>query len=297
MASATTDILERVRRAAIGAVAYGDVFGYPLDAGEVHRYLHGVSASSAVTTSALERAVGGPLSYRDGCYTLHGREELVAQRHSRADHARKLWPVAIRYGRLIATLPFVKMVAVTGSLAWNNVEPGGDIDYLVVTEPDRLWSCHWMIAVLTETVRRAGVPLCPNYLISERALELHDRNLYTAYELAQMKPIAGYATYRRMRELNRWSDDFLPNTAPLQPVVDAASIPFAGVSRLVEHALRTKIGAKLEQFEMHYRIRKWTRIGAESSETEYGVDCCKAHTSAHKTKILAALAERIRGLE
>ena len=297
--------LRAVQRAAIRAVAYADIFAYPLDADEVHRYLHGVVATRADTIAALEQAsgAGGPLRHRDGFYTLRGREELVARRHAHAENAARLWPVALWYGRLLAKLPFVRMVAVTGSLAWNNVTADGDIDLLVVTEPDRLWVCHWMIAVLTETVRLGGVPLCPNYILSERALALTDHNLYTAYELVQMKPIAGYDTYRRIREENAWASAFLPNTPALEPSVAdtwpahaGSGALFVRAARLVEPLLRSSFGSMLDQLEMKYRIRKWTRHGA-GTETEYGPNCCKAHTSAHKTRILTEFTERLERLE
>ena len=308
MASATTQISDArmVQRAAVRAVAYADVFGYPLDAGQIHRYLHGIAATEAATRSALERAVGGALAHRDGFYMLRGREHLADERRRRAEHATALWPVAVWYAQQFASLPFVRMVAVTGSLAWDNVEAGGDIDYLVVTEPDRLWVCRWFVAVLTETVRLAGVPLCPNFIISERALAMKDRNLYTAYELAQMRPISGFDTYREMREANRWVQTFLPNTPPNQPAEHDRWPPHAGAgrllvraARLLEPVLRSRIGATLDRLEMRYRVYKWTGRGPRrpEDETAYDVDCYKAHNSGHMTKVIAAFTERLQRLE
>ena len=296
----TTDSkLPAVRRAAIRAVAYADVFEYPLDAAQVARYLHGTVASPAATARALEQASGpgGPLGHRDGLYTLRGREELGAKRRVRAAHAARLWPVAEWYGRVISQLPFVRMVAVTGSLAWDNIDADGDLDFFIVTEPDRLWVSRWMIAVLTETMRLRGVPLCPNYIISERALALTDRNLYTAYELAQMRPLTGLATYHQLHEMNSWVQGFLPNTTPMK-TRDAAPA-FRVPTRLVESVLRTPLGATWDRLEMRYRIRKWTgqRPELAGAETEYGPDCYKAHTTGHKGKVLAAFAERLERID
>src|SRR5438552_4459649 len=191
----------QVEQAAIRAVAYADVFDYPLRAFEVHRYLHGTAATLEATELALARcsAPGGALSHRDGCYMLRGRESLVAVRDRRAAIADRLWPAALTYARLIAGLPFVRMVAVTGSLAWHNVDAEADIDYLIVTAPDRLWVCRWLIVALGRAAQLDGVKLCINYLISTRALGFAHRNLYTAYEVARMTPLAWTPVSRRPR--------------------------------------------------------------------------------------------------
>src|SRR2546428_5007488 len=229
-----------IEQAALRAVVYADVFDYPLQPAEIHRYLHGVAATPDATAVALarHRAPDGPLSYRDGFYTLRGREGLVELRQHRATYAKRLWPKAVSYGRLIAGLPFVRMVAVTGSLAWHNVDDKGDIDYLIVTEPGRLWVCRWLIAALARVALLDGVYLCVNYVISTRALALADRNLYTAYELARMTPIAGLGMYRRLRRANPWVEAYLPNAAtspPHAPQRDAPRPPCrrnAGLARL-----------------------------------------------------------------
>ena len=109
-----------IEQAALRAVAYADVFDYPLRATEIHRYLHGVVATAEATAMALARcgAPGGPLHVREGLYTLTGREGLVDVRRRRAACAEGLWPAAVSYGRLIAGLPFVRMVVAHMLVTW-----------------------------------------------------------------------------------------------------------------------------------------------------------------------------------
>ena len=297
----------QIEQAALRTVAYADVFDYPLHALEVHRYLHGTAATMEATEAALNRcsAPGGALCSRDGFYTLHGREGLIALRDRRAAVANRLWPAALSYGRFIAGLPFVRMVAVTGSLAWYNVDEGSDIDYLIVTKPGRLWVGRWLIAAVGRAARLDGVRLCPNYVISTRALALADRNVYTAYEVVRLTPIAGLGMYWRLRRANPWVATYLPNAAnpPRAPERDAprrAHRPNMGrtrLARLTQRILESPLGALLERWEMKYRIRKRLKVGNEAGEAAYGVDWCKDHVSGHARRTLAAFAERVRALE
>jgi hypothetical protein len=287
-----------LERAAVQAVAYSDIFDYPLTAAEIHRYLIGSAAPRDAVERVLHdgRLVPRCLGHRDGYFTLPGREAIVATRWRREQEAARRWRRALRYGRAIASLPFVRMVAVTGELAMDNMEPHSDIDYFIVTEPDRLWLCRLLVVAVVRSAAPRGDVICPNYLVSERALALDDRNLYTAHEVAQMVPIAGFATYRRFRELNAWVGGFLPNAggAPRS----AAAAPRGWPVRVVaETILRTPAGARLEGWEMERKVRKLSGNGTSHPEVSFSTDWCKGHVDGHGERILTTFDERWRAVQ
>jgi hypothetical protein len=286
-----------IERAVLQAVVYADIFDYPLTAVEVHRYLVGVRASPAEVEAALREAryASRWWSYHQGYVTLPDRAALVDTRRERAEWAATLWPKALRYGRIIANMPFVRMVAVTGALAVDNVRPGADIDYLIVVEPGRLWLCRALVIALVRLVARSGDVVCPNYLISERALVLQDRSLYSAHELAQMVPLAGVALYEHMRRLNNWADDFLPNAAGPPRQIGSPRPQHRTAQRVAEAPLRTPVGGWLERQEMTRKVRKLSRLRGSSGETDFCADWCKGHFEAHGQHTLDAFDERLRG--
>ncbi|MFZ0547381.1 MAG: hypothetical protein WAM60_18185, partial [Candidatus Promineifilaceae bacterium] len=217
-------VLSAIESAILQTVTYVDVFDYPLTSAEVHRYLVGIPTSADEVSKILSngRLVPHRLHRRDGYFTLSGRSSIIETRRRREAISKKMWPVAWHYGRLLAALPFVRMVAITGSLAVNNVEPQADIDYLIVTEHGRLWSCRAWTILLVRLAARQGIHLCPNYFLSERQLRFKEKNLYTAHELTQMVPVAGLDIYRQMRQLNNWTADFLPNADGIPQPTTAA---------------------------------------------------------------------------
>jgi hypothetical protein len=287
-----------LERAIVQTVAYADVFDYPLTLDEVHRYLIGVPASRGSLRAALAVPPRG-LSRSGRYFTLAGRESVVETRRRRAAISAAYWKRAVYYGRLIGSLPFVRMVAVTGALAMDNVADA-DIDYLVITEPGRLWLARGLVVGIVHAAAARGATLCPNYFLSERALVLDERNLFTAHEVTQMVPLAGSATYARLRALNQWTDQYLPNAGgPPRRQTVPASEPGQRhhIRALAEHALRSPIGAGLERWERARKMRKLGRRGDGHAEAAFGPDWCKGHFDDHGRLTLSRYAERLAHLE
>jgi hypothetical protein len=275
-------------------LAYADVFDYPLTAHEVYRYLPAANASFEEVNQAL--ADETLFSKIEDYYTLWSREEIVETRKRRGEVARRLWPKAARYGRLIASLPFVRMVVVTGSLAMSNAEEGKDIDYLIVTAPNRLWTARALTLLVARFAKLAGVNLCPNYLVTTNVLELNERSLYVAHELAQMIPLSGMEIYDEMRRLNGWMANYLPNSlmAPEMPQGVRPLQKHAVIQRVLEILFRLPFGNWFEKLEMDRKIVRLTREQSSSFESYFSADVCKGHIDRHQQKTENAVQEKLK---
>jgi hypothetical protein len=199
------------------------------------------------------------------------------------------------YGGVIARLPFVRMIAVTGSLAVDNAEAGDDVDYLIVTAPGRLWLTRTLVMAVVRFAALRGVTLCPNYLISESALALPQRDVYTARELAQMAPVTGFDTYDRMLAANEWYTAFLPNVAPPAHGVESND-GRARSSGRAERVLGARVFDKVEGWLMRRKARELRVQAGENPETRFDESMCKGHMDAYQSRTATAVARRLREL-
>ncbi len=285
-------------------LAYADVFDFPLTATEVHRYLIGHPAGQEGVAAGMGALVrSGRVEAHEGYFALPGRSHLLQVRRHRTALSTRLWERARSYGRLLAALPYMRMVAVSGALAMNNADRVGDIDYFLVTAPGRLWLARAMSIAIVRLAARRGVTLCPNYLLTTRALALPDQTLFTAHELAQMVPLAGHDLYRRLRRLNRWTAAYLPNAeGPPRPFRQEPQRRRA--SALAERAMRNPVFGRLERWEMDRKVRKFGKLHRERSASDSGVqetffdeDCCKGHLDYHGERTLRAFQARVLALK
>jgi hypothetical protein len=275
------------------ALAYADVFDYPLTAPEVYRYLPSATATLEQVSLSLEQE--SVFSRVGEYFTLRGREEIVDVRKRRAVVARRLWSKAGRYTRLIATLPFVRMVAVTGSLAMNNTEQGKDVDLMIVTAPHHLWTCRALTLLVARLARLEGVTLCPNYLVTTEALELNERSLYVAHELAQMVPLSGMKVYAEMMHRNAWIVDYLPNGSvetDLTQALEQSRQP-GRLQKILEILFGLPFVAWFERWEMDRKIKRLRREQSSSLESYFSEEVCKGHIDRHGENVATALAIRL----
>jgi len=287
-------VLPRVDSAVLEALAYADVYDWPLTAEEVHRFLPVAADGADVVTALGVMVTAGELACVDGLHVLRGREWLVARRRARAAESERIWAELLRRARLLARIPWIRLVAVSGSLAVSAARTGDDIDLFVVTDDGRLWLSRALtIAVGRLPLRGRAMPLsvlCPNYLLSSSSLTLGERDVYTAHELAQLVPLFGAETYRELLACNAWYRDFLPNHPGYTGEIGVQRAGLAGL--VLRGAMAGRVGARLERWEMS---RKRARLG-DGAETRFDGAVCKGHVDGHRARFWSAYEARLEAL-
>ncbi len=297
----TDDIESRFERAILQTLLYSDLFDYPLTPDEVARYLIGVPGTADQVRACLTRTryLAGRIIELDGYLALRGRDSLIARRHAQAATSDRLWRRARRFVRVLRLLPFVRMIAITGALSMNNSGAGDDIDVLIVTAPDRVWLTRALAVALVYAGKLAGDTLCPNYVISEKALALDRHTLFVAHEFAQMVPVYGAAVYDRMCAANGWITALLPNALPApierdqQPGAIGRAIK-AGLERL----LSGRLGEALDAWEMRRKIRKFQgQLGRPNGAAILDHEHVKGHFDDYGAPVMQRYAERLLQFE
>ncbi len=281
-------------------VSYADVFDMPIALVHLHRYLVGGSLSLAAISTLVDHMVDkGRLSRRGDAIYLSGRDEVLQVYDERTARADTMWRDAEKWGRRVGRVPFVRMVAVTGGLAVDSVADHDDIDFFVVTRPGRLWLTRLMIIALGRVAQRHDIELCPNFLVADTAIEMDERKIYVARELAQMVVIVGDDLCQEVRRRNSWMFEFLPNAtvegdrshlSPHRPLLG---------QRLAERVLAMSVFAPIERWEMKRKIAKLTKVASRRSEvgapdeSSFSADVCKGHMVGNAAGIEVAWKERL----
>ncbi len=278
--------------AVLDTLAYSDVFDYPLMLGELHRYLT-VSATLPELIECLKHCEN--VEFRDGFYFLKGRDEIVPLRIQRERASLRAYERALRYGRILGHLPFIRMVTLTGSLAVRNCDETGDYDYMLVARTGRVWLARAFALLLNRTAHLFGETLCPNLIVSEKALEWNSHDLYSAREICQMIPIVGNDIYSCLRTTNQWTNDLLPQTKYHLLQNNHEKIPT--LQRLMEFFLKGKFGDMLEVWEMKRKIARFSRQEGFGIETKFNADICQGNFDHHGTWTITAYKERLERLK
>ena len=275
--------------AIIETLAYSDIFDYPLTADELHRFLV-MSAERRDVEQCAARVKN--ISFKDGYFYLAGRDEIVGLRKRREITSRKIYKRAMFYGRVLGVLPFVRMVALTGSLAMLNLSKNPDMDFMLVTKHGRVWTARAFAVVLGKIARLFGDTICPNLIVSERALAWPLHDLYSARELCQMIPITGADFYLRLFSANPWVKSFFPNFCPKTPEFFKNLV----VWRLGEFPLQGSLGDKFETWEMSRKIRKFSTQPGFGAETVFTADVCQGNFHHHRKWTDNVYQERLSAL-
>lgn len=271
--------MQPLEKAILRTLIYADLFQFPLTESELHWYLihhEPVSLEVVLHTLAHSAGLNTVLHRAEGYIALEEHASIIAQRQQREQYAQANWSKAERYGRWLAHIPFVRMVALTGALAVRNPSShNDDYDYFLVTLPGRVWMARLFAVVLVRIVRLWGDEICPNYVLAADKLEQKRCDLFIAHEIVQMHLIFGEALYSDMIAANRWTSVYLPN-AQLQG--GEAAVPHR-LKRLAEKLLQTRLGNWIETWEYQRKTRQFAPRTARKPDGEALID--ESHVKGH----------------
>ena len=182
-----------LEQAFLQSVLYAALFDYPLTLAQLREGLIGEIADETATSrcyasSALLQAT---VECEDGYYFPRGRRDLLDTRRRREAAAASCWADLATPMAVMTAMPFVRMVALSGSLAHLNAEGEADLDLFVITEARPGVERHADDAGDREAASDGATRLCLNYVVSERALMVGPADLFCANQIVHLQPVSG----------------------------------------------------------------------------------------------------------
>jgi len=267
--------------AILKTVVYADLFDAPLRFEELCEGLFDVALEPDGVRRLLDgsAALAAVLAERDGYVFLRGREALLGTRRLGERRAAELVDRYRVVLERIARLPYVRLVALSGAAACENVHDD-DVDLFVVTKAGRAWSACLFVTLLSRALG-ARKAICANYFLDEGSLALADRDLYTAHQLAHLKPLVGGVTYRALFDANRWVAEYFPSAFARARTVEA---PAPRVS-VLERAASFGLGALVEAVSrraLTANLRRKIPPGTPAAAVRLGPGRLKLHINDHR---------------
>ena len=187
-------------------LAYFDIFHYPLTKNEIRQ-----SLTSPFTEEELDQMLRGLLSRQSiflhlGFYSIHNTPMLAHRRTEGNARAEKMMPRAFSIGRFLYHFPFVRAIAISGSLSKNFADEKADIDFFIITKANRLWIARTIMHLFKKLTFITGHQhyFCMNYYIDEEGMKIESQNIYTAIEIATLLPVSGKKDLDNFFVINNW---------------------------------------------------------------------------------------------
>jgi len=219
-----------LRKSILATIAYYDVMDYPLTGFEVWKYLTriqggltGISHKYSLV-EVLKEADGDSLKRlieeRQGFYFLKGRQQLAEQRLEKNKIANCKLRKLLKVVKWLRCVPFVRMIAVTGSLGMKNTDPKSDLDLLIVLKHGRIFTGRLLVTLATHVLgqRRHGEKIanrvCLNYFVTDESLSISLKDIFSASEYSFMLPVFGWHKFQKFQKANGWIADYKPDFQP-----------------------------------------------------------------------------------
>jgi hypothetical protein len=207
----------------IQTLTYSDHFGFPLTLEELSLRLIKTRCSKENLKEELMSLVSKKQIKKTGqYYSLPTRAGLITERLRRQKISAPQFQKAQNLAQNLGKIPGVLAIYLTGSLAMRNSISTSDIDFMIITQNNKLWTTRFLLTLYTSLIGLRRTPgsrqntgkLCLNLYLTPKSylLPALKQSLYTAYELIQVIPLYDPRdTHSHLLSANPWIKNYLPN--------------------------------------------------------------------------------------
>jgi predicted nucleotidyltransferase len=288
--------LSAIKENILETLAYFDLFDYPLTRAEIYLFLKS-KHNYEVFDDALKCLLDGGIIHQfDKFYTLKNNHHLIVRRIDGNKKAAELIKVAEKVGKLLICFPYVRGIAISGSLSKNFADEHSDIDLFIITAKNRLWISRTIMHCfkkLTFLVNKEHL-FCMNYYIDEDQLVIAEKNIYTAIEVGTLIPLQGDIVFEKFYAENLWTRDFLPNKN--MRVASARPVKTMYVKGFIEFLFNNAAGRALDSMLMKITAGRWLKKTQQKKLNNHGIvmgmDTGKHHAKPDPVNFQSKLLNR-----
>lgn len=278
-------------------ILYFSIFRYPLKIEEIHSYTNYESVSD--TEKELQHLIDEKILIKVDDFYVYGSDlDSVIKRLRGNMYAGRALRIAQKKAKFIAKFPFVKAVGVSGSLSKGYYDNGSDIDFFVITEPNKLWLCRTFLMLYKKIfLLNSRKYFCINYFISTSQLEIEEQNRFTATEMKTLIPMQGKAVFVDFFRSNPWVNDYFNKFSPDLSLVPDFEKPL--LVKSFEFIFGNQIGNFIDSSFKKITLSKWKAKFRMMSEEEFKIalkttkNISKHHPSHFQKKVILDLNNRI----
>ncbi|MFA5047976.1 MAG: hypothetical protein WC516_02970 [Patescibacteria group bacterium] len=174
--------LTSIERELLLLIRFFDQLGYALTCSQILKYLPGRHKTEEVIETLGGDRLANFIDERNGFYFSLGHGDLPEKRLSNYLVGIDKLKRARRMSGILKYFPWIKAIAIYGSLSFYNPRAEGDIDLFIIGASGRLWSARFFVNAfmklfgLRPTEAKKKNKICPSYWVAE-----DDMNLQLTY--------------------------------------------------------------------------------------------------------------------
>jgi hypothetical protein len=262
--------MDALQQSIIRTVAYFDLFHYPMTMAEIMSFID-IPCTEKELNSALAALLKEKVLFKSKDFFQLKHDDSLASERIKANQLAEIQLArAKKIARLLSWFPFIKGIAVSGSLSKKIATKESDYDFFIITAYNRLWLCRFIFSLFIKLATLLGLKkyFCLNYVVDESYMEVKEKNIFTATEIVTLMPMYGGNVFASFFAANNWIYTFFPNRSFEEH--DLADRKKNVFTRFAEWLMNNSIGEKADNALMHFFEQRWKKLKAKNKVTESG---------------------------